>query len=93
MKNFVPENFWGIKVTHVRDGVSATFSWKRVRLFDRMAVTILFERCIQARTAKVVKVEDKPTSKWRPLPLTTLRMQQMGSQYLRMDSQRAMKVL
>ena len=92
VKNFVPEAFWSIKVMHQRDGMDVTFSWRRHRLFDRAAVIILFERCLTARMAKVTKLQQKPTSKWRPLPLTTVELQKLGSMYLRMDSQRVMKV-
>lgn len=77
---------------HNKEGIKVNFNWKRVHLFDRMAVTILYERCLNARTAKVTKMQKRPTSKWRPLPLTTVELQKMGSRYLRMDSQRVMKV-
>jgi DNA topoisomerase-3 len=92
VKNFVPERFWGIKIIHQKDDVTVTFHWKRVHLFDRAAVVVLFERCIKARMAKVTKVEKKPTKKWKPLPLTTVEFQKMASRFLRMDSQQAMKV-
>lgn len=58
-----------------------------------MAVVVLFERCLTARTARVSKLQKKPTSKWRPLPLTTVELQKLGSMFLRMDSQRVMKVI
>lgn len=45
-----------------------------------------------AKTAKIVKIDQKPTSKWRPLPLTTVDLQMVGSRYLRMDSQTIMKI-
>lgn len=77
---------------HKRDDVEVTFSWRRHRLFDRASVVILFERCLTARIAKVIKLQKKPTSKWRPLPLTTVELQKLGSMFLRMDSQRVMKV-
>ncbi|KAE8410864.1 DNA topoisomerase, partial [Aspergillus pseudocaelatus] len=92
VKNFKPENFWGIKVMHTRDGIKVNFLWRRVHLFDRAAVTVMLERCLMAKKAKVTKVNQKPTSKWRPLPLTTVDLQMMGSRYLRMDSQKIMKV-
>ncbi len=92
VKRFVPEDFWGIKVTHVKDDVKVTFNWRRGHLFDRMVVTILYERCLMARTAKVTKMQKRPTSKWKPLPLTTVELQKMGSRMLHMDSQRVMKV-
>lgn len=76
----------------LRDGMEVTFSWRRHRLFDRFSVVIFFERCLAARIAKVTKLQKKPTSKWRPLPLTTVELQKLGSMYLRMDSQKVMKV-
>lgn len=92
VRNFKPEQFWSIKVTHNREGKKVNFNWKRVHLFDRAAVVVLFERCLAAKIAKVTDVKKKPTSKRRPLPLTTVDLQMMGSRYLRMDSQKVMKV-
>ncbi|KAL8895973.1 MAG: hypothetical protein Q9207_007931 [Kuettlingeria erythrocarpa] len=92
VKNFIPEQFWSIKVMHRREDIDVTFSWRRHRLFDRMTVVIMFERCLAARLAKVTKLQENPTSKWRPLPLTTVELQKLGSRFLRMDSQRVMKV-
>lgn len=92
VRNFVPEEFWSIKLMHRRENIDVTFHWGQYRLFDRMAVVILFERCLGARIAKVSKMQRKPTSKWRPLPLTTVELQKMGSMFLRMDSQKVMKV-
>ena len=77
---------------HLRDDIEVPFSWRRHRLFDRMSVVVLFERCLTAGIAKVTKLQKKPTSKWRPLPLTTVELQKLGSMYLRMDSQTVMKV-
>lgn len=91
VKNFVSEPFWAIKVVHRREDKNVTFLWSRVRLFDRASVTILYERCLRAKKAKVVKVEEKPTSRWRPLPLTTVELQKMASK-LRMTGQQAMTV-
>jgi DNA topoisomerase III len=91
VKNFKPETFWAIKVTHRRDGVNVNFAWRRVHLFDRAVVTIIFEKCLDFRLAKVTKVQKKPTSKWRPLPLTTVELQMQGSRFLRMDSKKVMR--
>lgn len=92
MKNFVPETFWSIKVTHNRDDINVVFNWRRNRLFDRAVVIVLFERCLAAKMAKVTKVQEKPTSKWRPLPLTTVELQKNASRFLRMNGQQAMSV-
>lgn len=77
---------------HSRDGKKANFSWSRNRLFDRMSVIILYERCIRAKKAKVTKVQEKPTRKWKPLPLTTVELQKAATRLLRMSGQQAMTV-
>jgi DNA topoisomerase-3 len=92
VRNFVPEQFWNIKVMHEKEEIKVNFRWARNHLFDRMVVVILYERCLQARTAKVAKVQVKPTSKWKPLPLTTVELQKCGSRFLRMDSHTVMQV-
>lgn len=92
VQNFVPEAFWSIKVTHQKEGKTASFNWARNRLFDRAAVTILFERCLAAKHAKVAKVQEKPTKKWKPLPLTTVELQKMATRFLHMTGQQAMTV-
>lgn len=92
VRNFIPEPFWYIKVNHIKDDVEVKFNWRRGHLFDRMAVILIFERCIASRTAKVTKMTKKPTKKWKPLPLTTVELQKMGSRFLRMSSQDVMKV-
>lgn len=92
VRNFKPEVFWLIKVMHKRDNIKVNFNWKRVHLFDRATVTILFEQCLDAKLAKVTKVQRKPTSKWRPLPLTTVELQMQGSRFLRMNSNEVMAV-
>ncbi|KXX73979.1 DNA topoisomerase 3 [Madurella mycetomatis] len=92
VKNFVPEPFWGIKVMHERDDIKVNFNWSRHRLFDRMAVVIIYERCLSAKTAKVTKVQEKPTKKWKPLPLTTVELQKMATRFLHMTGQQAMTV-
>ncbi|KAA8568444.1 hypothetical protein EYC84_007476 [Monilinia fructicola] len=90
VQNFVPEPFWSIKVTHSRENMNVIFNWKRNRLFDRAVVIIIFERCLAAKMAKVTKVQEKPTKKWKPLPLTTVELQKAASRWLHMNSQVAM---
>ncbi|KAF1924014.1 DNA topoisomerase III [Didymella exigua CBS 183.55] len=92
VRNFITEAFWYIKVHHTRDDVEVKFNWQRGHLFDRIAVILIFERCLVSKTAKVTKMAKKPTKKWKPLPLTTVELQKMGSKFLRMTSQEVMKV-
>ncbi|KAK6863961.1 DNA topoisomerase [Apiospora arundinis] len=90
VKNFKPETFWSIKVKHKKDGIDVNFSWTRNRLFDRASVIVFYERCLAAKTAVVTKVQEKPTKKWKPLPLTTVELQKMATRFLRMTGQQAM---
>ncbi|KAI0481094.1 DNA topoisomerase [Xylariaceae sp. FL0804] len=91
VRNFKPESFWSIKVMHKREGINVNFSWARHRLFDRISVIVLYERCLAAKKARVTKVQEKPTSKWKPLPLTTVELQKMATRFLGMTGQAAMQ--
>jgi DNA topoisomerase-3 len=79
VRNFIPELFWSIKLMHRKAGVSVSFSWARKHLFDRMTVVILYEWCLTSQYARVQKVKTTPTSKWKPLPLTTLELQKCSA--------------
>ncbi|KAK4217971.1 DNA topoisomerase [Rhypophila decipiens] len=92
VKNFVPETFWAIKVMHEREGMKVNFNWSRHRLFDRMAVVLFYERCLSAKVARVTKVQEKPTKKWKPLPLTTVELQKMATRFLGLTGQVTMTV-
>lgn len=92
VKNFVPEPFWSIKVSHTKSDYTARFSWSRNRLFDRAAVVVMYERCLANKQAIVTKVQEKPTKKWKPLPLTTVELQKAATRLLHMTGQQAMTV-
>ncbi|KAI1478944.1 prokaryotic type I DNA topoisomerase [Daldinia eschscholtzii] len=91
VRNFKPEPFWSIKVMHKRESMDVNFSWSRTRLFDRASTIVLYERCLAAKMAKVTKVQEKPTKKWKPLPLTTVELQKMATIFLHMTGQQAME--
>ena len=40
IENFVPENFWKLRVSHEVNQCRVDFSWKRVRLFHQAAVQV-----------------------------------------------------
>ncbi|KAH7123768.1 DNA topoisomerase III [Dendryphion nanum] len=92
VQNFILEPFWAIKLMYQKAGIKVNFSWARKHLFDRMAVAILYEWCLTSQNAQVQKVKTKPTSKWKPLPLTTLELQKCGSRFLGMDSQKILQL-
>ena len=77
---------------HRKAGRSVNFSWARKHLFDRMTAVVLYEWCLTSPHAQVQKVKTKPTSKWKPLPLTTLELQKCGSRFFGMDSQKVLQV-
>ena len=79
-------------MVHLRENINVKFLWDRNHLFDRAITTILFEQCLTAKHAYITRLQTKPTSKWKPLPLTTVELQKLGSMFLRMDSGRVMAV-
>lgn len=82
---FSPEDFWYIAVLHEKDGNTINFTWRRNHLFDFHAAIVLYEPCIESPEAIVRRVETKPSTKWKPLPLTTVEMQKSGSRLLHMS--------
>ncbi len=90
VRTFVPEPFWTIKLMHQKAGIRMNFSWARKSLFDRMTAVMLYECCLISQNARVQKVKTKPSSKWKPLPLTTLELQKCGSRFLGMDSEKVL---
>ncbi len=63
-ERFVPEDFWQISASVSRDGLTANFSWRRGRLFDRLICLILYEQCVDRPMATVTNVISKSTRKW-----------------------------
>ncbi|RLV91830.1 DNA topoisomerase 3 [Spathaspora sp. JA1] len=90
VKSFVPEDFWFIDLEIVKDGDKVGFNWVKGHYFDRLYVLCLYERCLNHDFATVVKLESKPTSNWRPLPLTTVELQKDCSRYFKMSAKRAL---
>lgn len=72
-ENFQSEPFWRIIVLHDgQNGAEVEFTWDRVRLFDFDVCSSLFDVIVANPSARVVKVETKPKSKWRPVALDTV---------------------
>ncbi|KAF8940680.1 DNA topoisomerase, partial [Dissophora ornata] len=92
VENFIPESFWKLELKHSKDGLDATFAWQRGHLFDQLACLIIYEACLEAIEPKAVitKVKSLPTTKYRPLPLTTVELQKNGSKFLSMPSDEVM---
>ncbi|KAF9122423.1 DNA topoisomerase [Mortierella sp. 14UC] len=94
VENFIPESFWKLEMKHNKDGVDANFVWQRGHLFDQLACLVIYEACMEAPgpIVHIDKVKSKPTSKFKPLPLTTVELQKSGSRLLSLSSDRIMTV-
>ncbi|GHJ87179.1 hypothetical protein NliqN6_3581 [Naganishia liquefaciens] len=87
---FVPETFWYIHIEQERLEGSVKFNWRRNHLFDMAAAFVLYEQCVEEPEATVRSVTTKPTTKWKPLPLTTVDLQKSGSRLLHMTPKKVL---
>ncbi|KAF9922610.1 DNA topoisomerase [Linnemannia zychae] len=94
VENFIPESFWKLEMKHTKDGIDANFVWQRGHLFDQLACLVIYEACMETpgQTVRISKVKSNATSKFKPLPLTTVELQKNGSRLLSMSSDRIMTV-
>ncbi|BFZ55863.1 DNA topoisomerase [Savitreella phatthalungensis] len=84
--DFRPQPYWSILVKCKHEGIEVSLSWRRGTLFDRHATISLYQLVTARGCLRVTKSTDKPKSKWRPLPLTTVELQRQGTRFLRMSS-------
>ena len=89
--DFVPEPFFGISVHVVKDRINHAFNWQRGHLFNEQVVDAI-HASLSDNSGIITRVEKKNTSKWAPLPLTTVEMQKCGSRLLRIPSAQLMKI-
>ena len=105
VKNFRPEIFWYIYFSLVRgaqNGASSsgatdeeretTFTWRRGHLFDMDVAIMLYSNVLASPEARVTKVTQKSTKKWKPLPLTTVELQKAGSRLLKISPKTVLDV-
>ena len=92
VQNFISQDFWSIEATLEKNGKLVQLNWNRARLFDQHIVFTLYEMCVENPLCTITSFIEKPTSKWAPLPLTTVELQKMASIYLKMSSDKTMTV-
>ncbi|KIM83269.1 hypothetical protein PILCRDRAFT_783465 [Piloderma croceum F 1598] len=98
VKSFVPETFWYIFLSLSRSTSSSSapeetqFTWRRGHLFDFDVTLALYQHVLGDPLARVVKVVQKPTKKWKPLPLTTVELQKSGSRLLKLAPKKLLDV-
>ena len=68
------------------------FRWDRIRLFEQIACEILLDICQERPEATVISLNQKPKSKWRPLPMDTVEMEKLASRLLRISAKETMKI-
>ncbi|KAH9278374.1 DNA topoisomerase 3-alpha [Echinococcus granulosus] len=94
VESFIPEPFWKITAEVMREGGDsrATFQWKRGRLFDQACCAAYHEHLLENPIGKIIHVERKPKSKWRPLPMDTVEMEKLASRKLRIGAKETMQL-
>lgn len=107
IKEFIPEDFWSIQCDYeVNDPdeksgkLLTNFSWDRGRLFDRFSCTVLYEACFESPVvgglppgrARVTKVDQRPATRQRPVPLNTVELQMRASRFLHFGSEKTMQI-
>ncbi|EGN99753.1 hypothetical protein SERLA73DRAFT_52441 [Serpula lacrymans var. lacrymans S7.3] len=94
VKSFLPEPFWYIYLSLSRPlGAEETqFNWRRGHIFDWHVAVALYEGVLESRTARVTKVTQKNTKKWKPLPLTTVELQKAGSRLLKLAPKKVLDI-
>ncbi|CCE79586.1 Piso0_001663 [Millerozyma farinosa CBS 7064] len=90
VKRFIPEKFWYISITVKKDNKTETFHWTKNHVFDRLYLALIYQNCLKNDNAEVVQLIERPTSKYRPLPLTTVELQKNCSMYFKMSAKRAL---
>merc|ERR1719158_1152702 len=92
IQRFVPEAFWTIKLVVQVEDEKIDFNWRRKRLFDHLSALVLCELCLERPICTVTFVQSTDTSKWRPIPLSTIEMCKQLSRIHRITSQRTMQL-
>ncbi|KIY52889.1 prokaryotic type I DNA topoisomerase [Fistulina hepatica ATCC 64428] len=92
VESFVPETFWHIYLALTREIEETRFTWRRNHLFDQDVALAIYEYVLTNSAARVNKVSNKSTKKWKPLPLTTVELQKAGSRLLKMTPKKVLDI-
>lgn len=84
VRRFIPEVFWCVDVSVSHERRVVPFSWRRGRVFDKMFGAAIYSRLMAAPPPTIVSVETRPTSHYRPLPLTTVELQKCCARFFKM---------
>ncbi|OLY80519.1 DNA topoisomerase 3-alpha [Smittium mucronatum] len=93
VKEFVPEETYSLTLEHVLESKEkAVFKWKRGKLYDLEACFAIYANCLEEKEAVISNVTSSRKLKYKPIPLSTVEMEKMSIRYLKMNSQKTMKV-
>ena len=107
IRNFKSEKFWYIEIkikktinsnnsiinnNNINTEKPITFNWERNHLFDMYISFILYEKVLQAKTARVVSIKNSDRVRYRPIPLNTVEMQKLISRFLHISSNDTMTI-
>ena len=70
--------------------MNCTFTWNKRRLFDQRACVAIMAKIMENPLAKVLKVNNRRTSKYRPHPMDTVTFERLASSKLKINAKRAM---
>ncbi|OTF82485.1 DNA topoisomerase 3-alpha [Euroglyphus maynei] len=89
-EEFQPQPFWFIEVNVKRDDINCTFTWNKRRLFDQRACAAIMTKIMENPQAKVIRVNNRRTNKYRPQPMDTVTFERLASSKLKINAKRAM---
>lgn len=98
IRDFIPEDFWYIQCqvdkTNENFVKPVNFTWERNRFYDKALTELLFKRSqkMSHNIIEITKVKKETRTKHKPLPLTTVKMQKLGTSKLRMTSHNIMSI-
>jgi DNA topoisomerase III len=96
IRDFVPEEYFTLdcmdEKIHANKKKICKFEWERNRIFDELLAIVLYENCIEAGRAEVIKVDKHKRTRRRPTPLNTIEFQKLASRKLKISSQKAMDI-
>lgn len=100
IKAFVPENFWHITCEvefpdpdRENKKLTCSLQWDRHRVYDHFTAVVLYETCVEdGSPAVVTQCNQRPTSRFKPVPMNTIEFQVRASRFLKMGSDKAMNI-
>lgn len=97
VRSFVPESFWYIQVTTLKNRIKTDFNWTRPHMFDQLAVVAYYANAMDETNpnsdkAVIKSKQERPTSNYKPLPLTTVELQKQASRSFKFTAKETLKI-